>query len=186
MGITGYTRLKKYDLVMRLLHASAESQGYIFGGGTLEIVQDGIGFLRSEYLLPATKMFMSARARSPFRFAHWRLCRGTGASAKRDREISRPAQSGSRQQSGPRRGQATPQLREAYSDLPQPAACVEARSNIISARMIDLLAPIGRGQRPDRQPAQVPENHHPQARRQRHHRQLQRHPPDGGAHRRTP
>ena len=31
--VTGYTRLKKYDLVMRLLRAVAEKQGYIFGGG---------------------------------------------------------------------------------------------------------------------------------------------------------
>ncbi|MGL4648662.1 MAG: Rho termination factor N-terminal domain-containing protein, partial [Caldilineaceae bacterium] len=50
--ITGYTRLKKTDLIMRLLRASAEAQGFIFGGGILEIVQDGIGFLRSEHLLP--------------------------------------------------------------------------------------------------------------------------------------
>ena len=52
MDVKGYTRLKKYDLVMRLLRASAEQQGYIFGGGVLEIVQDGIGFLRSDHLLP--------------------------------------------------------------------------------------------------------------------------------------
>jgi transcription termination factor Rho len=51
-NITGYTRLKKYDLVMRLLRASAEQQGFIFGGGILEIVQDNIGFLRSDHLLP--------------------------------------------------------------------------------------------------------------------------------------
>ncbi|MGH7792639.1 MAG: Rho termination factor N-terminal domain-containing protein, partial [Thermodesulfobacteriota bacterium] len=50
--ITGYTRLKKTDLIMRLLRANAEQQGFIFGGGILEIVQDGIGFLRSEHLLP--------------------------------------------------------------------------------------------------------------------------------------
>ena len=52
MDITGYTRLKKYDLVMRLLRGNAEKQGYIFGGGILEVVQDGIGFLRSDHLLP--------------------------------------------------------------------------------------------------------------------------------------
>jgi transcription termination factor Rho len=51
-GITGYTRLKKFDLVMRLLRANAEQQGFIFGGGILEIVQDGIGFLRSDHFLP--------------------------------------------------------------------------------------------------------------------------------------
>ena len=35
-----------------LLRAVAEKQGYIFGGGILEIVQDNIGFLRSDHLLP--------------------------------------------------------------------------------------------------------------------------------------
>ena len=54
IDITGYTRLKKYDLVMRLLRANAEEQGYSFGGGILEVVQDGIGFLRSDHLLPWT------------------------------------------------------------------------------------------------------------------------------------
>ena len=52
MGITGFTRMKKGDLIMRLLRADAEAQGYIFGGGVLEIVQEGIGFLRSDHLLP--------------------------------------------------------------------------------------------------------------------------------------
>jgi len=38
MGVTGYTRMKKYDLVMRLLRAETEAQGLIFGGGTLEVI----------------------------------------------------------------------------------------------------------------------------------------------------
>src|SRR5512145_944492 len=50
--ITGYSRLKKDDLILRILKNNAESQGLIFGGGVLEIVQDGIGFLRSVDLLP--------------------------------------------------------------------------------------------------------------------------------------
>ena len=40
------------DLIFRLLRAKAEAQGLIFGGGVLEIVQDGIGFLRSDHFLP--------------------------------------------------------------------------------------------------------------------------------------
>ncbi|MGQ9786549.1 MAG: Rho termination factor N-terminal domain-containing protein, partial [Anaerolineae bacterium] len=50
--ISGYSRLKKDELILRLLKAYAEEQGLIFGGGVLEIVQDGIGFLRSDHLLP--------------------------------------------------------------------------------------------------------------------------------------
>ena len=52
LEVTGYSRLKKDDLILKILKANAESQGYIFGGGVLEIIQDGIGFLRSVDLLP--------------------------------------------------------------------------------------------------------------------------------------
>jgi transcription termination factor Rho len=51
-AIVGYSKLKKSDLIFRLLRAKAERENLIFGGGVLEIVQDGIGFLRSDHLLP--------------------------------------------------------------------------------------------------------------------------------------
>ena len=50
--ISGYSRLKKTGLVFRLLRANAERRGLIFGGGVLEIIQDGIGFLRASNLRP--------------------------------------------------------------------------------------------------------------------------------------
>ena len=52
LDLSGYSRLKKSDLILRLLRANAERQGYIFGGGVLEIMSDGIGFLRAPSLLP--------------------------------------------------------------------------------------------------------------------------------------
>ncbi len=51
--LTGYSRLKKHDLAMRLLQAEAEKQGLLFGGGILDVVQDGLGFLRRGDLLPS-------------------------------------------------------------------------------------------------------------------------------------
>jgi transcription termination factor Rho len=51
-GISAFSRLKKQDLILRLLRAQAEAQGYDFRGGVLEIVEDGIGFLRSDHFLP--------------------------------------------------------------------------------------------------------------------------------------
>ncbi len=52
-SIVGYSRLKKTDLIFRLLRAKAEREGLIFGGGVLQIIQDdNIGFLRSDHLLP--------------------------------------------------------------------------------------------------------------------------------------
>src|SRR5688572_11808179 len=52
LGISGYSTLKKQDLIFRLLQANTEKQGHIFSGGILEVVDDGYGFLRGDTLLP--------------------------------------------------------------------------------------------------------------------------------------
>ena len=52
LGVTGYSALKKQDLIFRILQAQTEQQGYLFGGGILEIVEDGYGFLRKDGFLP--------------------------------------------------------------------------------------------------------------------------------------
>ena len=64
LGIPGYSRLKKDDLVLRLLRANAEKHGLIFGGGVLEIVEDGFGFLRSGHMLPGPRTSTSRSRRS--------------------------------------------------------------------------------------------------------------------------
>ena len=52
LELSGYSTLKKQDLVFRLLQANTEQQGNIFSAGVLEIVEDGFGFLRQERFLP--------------------------------------------------------------------------------------------------------------------------------------
>jgi len=54
MGISSYTNLKKQELIMRLLQAYTEQQGYVFCGGILEITAEGYGFLRQDSLLPSS------------------------------------------------------------------------------------------------------------------------------------
>ena len=51
-SVSGYSRMKKQDLMLALLRDHAEKQGYKLRGGVLEIVDDGIGFLRAEKYLP--------------------------------------------------------------------------------------------------------------------------------------
>jgi len=53
LGISGYSTLKKQDLVLKLLQAQTEQDGHLFRSGVLEIVDDGYGFLRQETLLPS-------------------------------------------------------------------------------------------------------------------------------------
>jgi transcription termination factor Rho len=46
-GITEYTGLKKQDLIFKILKERTKMNGLMFGEGTLEILPDGFGFLRS-------------------------------------------------------------------------------------------------------------------------------------------
>jgi hypothetical protein len=61
MGVGGASSMRKDDLVVSLLGAQAERQGYRFGGGTLEILAEGYGFLRPSGLLPSLNdIYLSA------------------------------------------------------------------------------------------------------------------------------
>ncbi|PLX42892.1 MAG: transcription termination factor Rho, partial [Deltaproteobacteria bacterium] len=47
LEIEGATRLRRQDLIFAILKATSEQNGNIFGEGTLELLPDGFGFLRS-------------------------------------------------------------------------------------------------------------------------------------------
>jgi len=47
MGVNGVSGVRKQDLIFKILQAQAEKQGLMFGEGTLEILSEGFGFLRS-------------------------------------------------------------------------------------------------------------------------------------------
>jgi len=52
LGVHGTSTMRKQDLIYRLLQAQTEQQGNIFGGGILDIVDEGYGFLRGPSCLP--------------------------------------------------------------------------------------------------------------------------------------
>ena len=59
--MSGATTLRKDDLVLSILRAQAESMNYRFGGGTLEILPEGFGFLRPKGMLPTDNdVYLSA------------------------------------------------------------------------------------------------------------------------------
>ena len=47
LGIEDVGRLKKQDIIFRIFKQQASEGSDIFGGGVLEILNDGFGFLRS-------------------------------------------------------------------------------------------------------------------------------------------
>ncbi len=63
--LTEYHGMKKQDLIFKILKERTRMNGLMFGEGTLEILPDGFGFLRSPdyHYLPCLTTFMSAPAR---------------------------------------------------------------------------------------------------------------------------
>jgi transcription termination factor Rho len=146
--ITAYSRLKKTDLIMRLLRASAEAQGFIFGGGILEIVQDGIGFLRSEHLLPGNDdVYVSQSQIRRFGLRTGDFVVGQVRPPKDTEKYHGLLKVEAVNGLDPEVAKRRPIFEKQTPIFPNVQLMLETRSNVISTRMIDLLAPIGRGQR---------------------------------------
>ncbi len=147
-NITGYTRLKKYDLVMRLLRANAEQQGFIFGGGILEIVQDNIGFLRSDHLLPGPEdVYVSQSQIRRFGLRTGDLVIGQVRPPKDTEKYHGLLKVEAVNGLDPEEAKKRPVFEKLTPIFPNEQLLLETRPNVISTRMIDLLSPIGRGQR---------------------------------------
>jgi transcription termination factor Rho len=146
--ITGYTRLKKTDLIMRLLRANAEQQGFIFGGGILEIVQDGIGFLRSEHLLPGPDdVYVSQSQIRRFGLRTGDFVVGQVRPPKDTEKYHGLLKVEAVNGMDPEDAKKRAVFEKLTPIFPNDPLWLETKPNIISTRMIDLLAPIGRGQR---------------------------------------
>ncbi len=148
MGVTGYTRLKKYDLIMRLLRANAEKQGYIFGGGILEIVSDGIGFLRSDHLLPGPEdVYVSQSQIRRFSLRTGDLVVGQVRPPKETEKYYGLLKVEAVNGLDPEQAKHRPHFDKLTPIFPNEQIILETKPSILATRLIDMLAPIGRGQR---------------------------------------
>jgi len=148
MGISGHTALKKQDLVFRILQARAEQQGNLLAGGVLEIVEEGYGFLRGDGLRPGagdvyvsqsqvrrfglrTGDYVTGQVRPPKDSEKYYGLLRVEAINSIDPEIA-----GTR----PHFGSLTP-------IFPNKLINLETSPKGLSARLVNLVAPIGHGQR---------------------------------------
>ena len=148
MAVSGYTRLKKHDLILLLLRENAEKQGYIFGGGTLEIVQDGIGFLRSDHLLPGPEdVYVSQSQIRRFGLRTGDLVVGQVRPPKDTEKYFGLLKVEAVNGLDPEEAKRRPVFEKLTPIFPDEQIHLETKPNLLATRMIDLLSPIGRGQR---------------------------------------
>lgn len=148
LEISGYSKSKKSDLILKILKANAESQGYIFGGGVLEIVQDGIGFLRSVDLLPGPEdIYVSQSQIRRFGLRTGDMVIGQVRPPKDTEKYFGLLRVEAVNGLDPETAKQRPKFERLTPIFPLERLVLETRPKILSTRLLDLLAPIGRGQR---------------------------------------
>ncbi|MGE5139123.1 MAG: transcription termination factor Rho [Rudaea sp.] len=147
-GISGYSKYKKSDLIFRLLRAKAERDGLIFGGGVLEIVQDGIGFLRSDHLLPGDEdVYVSQSQIRRFGLRTGDMVIGQVRPPKDTEKYFGLLRVEAVNGIDPEAAKQRPDFDKLTPIFPNVQFKLETKQNILSTRLLDMLAPIGKGQR---------------------------------------
>jgi transcription termination factor Rho len=147
-GVENANRLKKESLIIRLRQEEAAREGLEIRGGILEIMDEGIGFLRSaRYTVGDDDIYVSqaqlrrydlrsgdliiGHVRPPRDSErHWGLLKVESINGVDPEEARRRVKF----------EHLTPIFPEQRFDL-------ETRGDVLSTRVINLIAPIGRGQR---------------------------------------
>ena len=149
-NIEGASGMRKQDLIFALLEAQATSNGQIYGSGVLETLPDGFGFLRSpdyNYLPGPDDIYVS-----PAQIRRFGLRTGDTVEGQ-----IRPPKEGERYFALLKVNQINFESAEAGKDkvlfdnltplYPQRRFKLETDPELYSMRIVDLLCPIGMGQR---------------------------------------
>ncbi len=149
-GIGGAAGMRKQDLIFSLLQAQTEQNGVIYGEGVLEILPDGFGFLRSpdsNYLPGPDDMYVS-----PSQIRRFTLRTGDTVSGQ-----IRPPKEGERYFALLKVEHINYDDPEAAADkilfdnmtplYPTERIRLESDPDNLSTRIMDLMTPIGKGQR---------------------------------------
>lgn len=148
-SISGYSRYKKTDLIFRLLRAKAEREGLIFGGGVLQIIQDdNIGFLRSDHLLPGPEdVYVSQSQIRRFGLRTGDMVIGQVRPPKETEKYFGLLRVEAVNGLDPEAAKARPDFDKLTPIFPNQQFKLETKPNITATRLLDMLAPIGKGQR---------------------------------------
>jgi transcription termination factor Rho len=150
LGVEGAAGMKKHDLIFKILQSQTEKSGLIFAEGVLEILPDGYGFLRSpesNYLPGPDDIYVS-----PSQIRKFDLRTGDTVSGQ-----VRPPKEGERYFALIKVEAINFEPPEAVKDkvlfdnltplYPSERIRLETGPENLTARVLDMMTPLGKGQR---------------------------------------
>lgn len=147
-GITGYSSLKKAELIRHILQFQAVQQGNLFVSGVLEIMNEGYGFLRQDSFLRGTNdIYVSNSQVRRFNLRNGDHICGEARAPKNSEKYYGLLRVESVDGLDPEVVRQRVNFGSLTPTFPDKLLNLETTQDELCTRLINLVAPIGRGQR---------------------------------------
>lgn len=148
LNVTNANRLKKESLILRIRQAEAEKEGLEVRGGILEIMSEGIGFLRSEnYRISDQDVYVSQAQLRRYDLRAGDLVVGNVRPPRESERHFGLLKVESINGLDPEEAARRPYFENLTPIFPDKRFDLEMERDMLAPRLINLVAPIGRGQR---------------------------------------
>jgi transcription termination factor Rho len=150
LKVEGASGLRKQELIFAILNAQTEKTGYVFSEGVLEILPDGFGFLRSSdysYLPGPDDIYVSPSQIRRFNLRTGDLVSGQIRPPKESERYFALLKVEAINHESPEDNINRPLFDNLIPYYPTEKVNLEYDPNDYSTRVMDLITPIGMGQR---------------------------------------
>jgi transcription termination factor Rho len=150
LGLTGLSSLRKQELIFSILEANAKRDGNLFSTGVLEILPDGFGFLRStdyNYLPGPDDIYVSPSQVRRFDLKTGDTVAGQVRSPKEGERYFALLKVDAVNEEAPGTGKQKILFDNLTPLYPNQRLRMETKSDDLALRVLDLVTPLGKGQR---------------------------------------
>ncbi len=149
-GLSDFQQIPRQELIVKVLKARAAKQGLMYGEGSLEIMQDGFGFLRSadqSYLPGPDDIYISPMHVRRLGLRRGMVVRGLIRPPKESEKYFALLRVETVNGREPAKIHDLPNFEDLTPLHPEQRYVLETSPDEIECRVIDLVSPIGKGQR---------------------------------------
>ncbi|TES88558.1 MAG: transcription termination factor Rho, partial [Dehalococcoidia bacterium] len=147
-GVTKAESLDQQDLILQMLKSEVEQEGHVFCQGVLETMSDGYGFLRQDTMLPNhADVYISPSQIRRFGLRNGDMVVGQGQPPKSNEKYFSLLQILAINDVDPEKSRERPHFGSLTPTFPDRIINLEHSPGELSTRLLNMIAPIGRGQR---------------------------------------
>ncbi len=148
LDLSGYTRMKKQELIFEIMKEETEKGGLLFAEGVLEIIpNEGYGFLRpSKYVPSSDDIYISASQISRFGLRTGDVVSGQVRQPKEKEKYLAILRIEAVNFQDPEIARERPHFEDLTPLFPEERITLDMKGEV-STRLMDLVTPLGKGQR---------------------------------------